>query len=130
MNKVPARPKINKLTKQVPGTINKFKKYNTIWSHLGGDLGGAQKCSRVSGAQTMLRLINTLYVQLITFWGVSFWEKMDDPQDDPQNGAAGISRRINKVLAIMLSMFGHFDSKWIVKKVVWRKKQNKGGGVY
>ena len=55
---------------------------------------------------------------------------MDDPQDDPQDGAAGISRRINKVLAIILSIFGHFDSKWIVKKVVWRKKQNKGGGVY
>ena len=36
---------------------------------------------------------------------------MDDPQDDPQDGAAGISRRINKVLAIILSMFDHFDSK-------------------
>ena len=36
---------------------------------------------------------------------------MDDPQDDPQDGAAGISRRINKVLAICLYMFGNFDSK-------------------
>ena len=63
----------------------------------------------------MLRLINTLYVQLITFWGVSFWEKMDDPQDDPQDGAAGISRRIDKVLARILYIFDHFDNKWIVK---------------
>ena len=36
---------------------------------------------------------------------------MDDPQDDPQDGAAGISRRINKVLASILSIVGHFDSK-------------------
>ena len=55
---------------------------------------------------------------------------MDDPQGDPQDGAAGISRRINKVLARCVSMFGHFDSKWVVKKVVWRKQPNKGGGVY
>ena len=47
---------------------------------------------------------------------------MDDPQDDPQDGAAGISRRINKVLAIILSTFDNADSKWIVIKVVWRKK--------
>ena len=44
MNKVPARPKINKLKKQVPGTINKYKiqKYNleSSWSDLGGHLGG------------------------------------------------------------------------------------------
>ena len=37
---------------------------NTTWSHLGGDLGGAQKCSRVSGAQNVLRLINTLCIYL------------------------------------------------------------------
>ena len=47
-----------------------MQKENTTWSHLGGDLGGAQKC--VSGAQKVLRLINTLYIQLITFLGVSF----------------------------------------------------------
>ena len=62
---------------------------------------------RVSGAQKMLRLVNTLYLQLITLLGVSFWEKMDDPQDDPQDGAAGISRRIDKVLAMILSIVGH-----------------------
>ena len=47
---------------------------------------------RVSGAQKVLRVINTLRVQLITFGGVSLWEKMDDPQDDPQDDPAGISR--------------------------------------
>ena len=86
-----------------------------------GVILGCPKVLRVSGAQKVLRLINTLYVQLNTFLGVSFWEKMDDPQDDPQDGAAGISRRINKVLAIFLSILSHFDDKWIVTKVVWRK---------
>ena len=38
---------------------------------------------------------------------------MNDSQDDPQDGAAGISRRINKVSARILSMFDIFDSKWI-----------------
>ena len=37
---------------------------------------------------------------------------------------------INKVLAIILYMSGLFDSKSIVKEVVWRKNKNKGGGVY
>ena len=58
------------------------------------------------------------------FWGSRFERKS---QDDPQDGAAGISRRINKVLAI-ICLFSDVDSKWTVKKVVWRKKQNKGGG--
>ena len=35
---------------------------------------------------------------------------------------------INKVLAIILYMSDLFDSNSIVKEVVWRKKQNKGGG--
>ena len=35
---------------------------------------------------------------------------------------------INKVLAIILYISGLFDSKSIVKEVVLRKKQNKGGG--
>ena len=35
---------------------------------------------------------------------------------------------VNKVLAIILYISGPFDSKSIVKEVVWRKKQNKGGG--
>ena len=47
--------------------------------------------------------------------------------DDPQDGTAGISRQINKVLAIIVYISGLFDSKWIVKKVVWRKQTNKGG---
>ena len=55
---------------------------------------------RVSGAQKVLRLINSLRVQLIICWGVSLWGKMDDrhddppddPQDDPQDDPAGISR--------------------------------------
>ena len=34
---------------------------------------------------------------------------------------------INKVLAIILYISGLFDSKSIVKEVVWRKQQNKGG---
>ena len=34
---------------------------------------------------------------------------------------------INKVLAIILYMSGLFDSKSIVKEVVWRKTTNKGG---
>ena len=54
---------------------------------------------RVSGAQQMLCLINTLYVQLTFLGGVSLWEKMDDAQDDPQDDPAGISRQINEVLA-------------------------------
>ena len=37
---------------------------------------------------------------------------------------------INKVLAIILYISGLFDSKSIVKEVVWRKTTNKGGGVY
>ena len=37
---------------------------------------------------------------------------------------------INKVLAIIVYMSGLFDSKSIVKEVVWRKTTNKGGGVY
>ena len=37
---------------------------------------------------------------------------------------------INKVLAIIVYVSGLFDSKLIVKKVVWRKNKNKGGGVY
>ena len=52
---------------------------------------------------------------------------MDDPQDDPQDGAAGISRRI---LARIVYIVGHVDSKWIVTKVVYRKNNNKGGGAY
>ena len=36
---------------------------------------------------------------------------------------------INKVLAIIVYMSGLFDSKLIVKKVVWRKNTNKGGGL-
>ena len=51
---------------------------------------------RVSGAQKVLRLINTLRIQLITCWGVSLWEELDDlqddPHDDPQDDPAGISR--------------------------------------
>ena len=35
---------------------------------------------------------------------------------------------INKVLAIILYISGLVDSKLIVKKVVWRKNTNKGGG--
>ena len=35
---------------------------------------------------------------------------------------------INKVLAIFLDISGLFDSKSIVKEVVWRKTTNKGGG--
>ena len=35
---------------------------------------------------------------------------------------------INKVLAIILYISGLFDSKPIVKEVVWRKNTNKGGG--
>ena len=65
---VPGTPKINKHKKQYQERLINTNK-NTTWSHLGGDLGGAQK---VSGAQTLLRLINTLYVQLVTFGGVSF----------------------------------------------------------
>ena len=34
---------------------------------------------------------------------------------------------INKVLAIILYISGIVDSKSIVKEVVWRKQQNKGG---
>ena len=34
---------------------------------------------------------------------------------------------MNKVLAIILYMSGLFDSKSIVKEVVWRKTTNKGG---
>ena len=37
---------------------------------------------------------------------------------------------INKVLAIIVYISGLFDSKSIVKEVVWRKQTNKGGGVY
>ena len=37
---------------------------------------------------------------------------------------------INKVLAIILYMSGLFDSKIIVKKVVWRKNTNKGGEAF
>ena len=37
---------------------------------------------------------------------------------------------ISKVLAISLYMSGLFDSKLILKKVVWRKKQSKGGGAF
>ena len=33
---------------------------------------------------------------------------------------------VNKVLAIILYTFGLFDSKSIVKEVVWRKTTNKG----
>ena len=35
---------------------------------------------------------------------------------------------INKVLATILYISGLFDSKSIVKEVVWRKQTNKGGG--
>ena len=35
---------------------------------------------------------------------------------------------LNKVLAIILYMSGLFDSKLVVKKVVWRKNKHKGGG--
>ena len=37
---------------------------------------------------------------------------------------------INKVLAKTLYMYGLFDSKSIVKEIVRRKKQNKGGGTF
>ena len=50
-----------------------------------GVIFGVPKSARVSGAQKVLRLIKNLHVQLITFWGVSLWEEMDDPQDDPQD---------------------------------------------
>ena len=42
--------------------MNTETKQHTTWSHLGGDLGGA-----VSGAQKVLRLINTLRIQLTSF---------------------------------------------------------------
>ena len=77
--------------------INAKHKYNLESSR--GWSWGCPKVLRVSGTQKVLCLINTLYVQLITCWGVSLWEKMDDPQDDPQDDPAGISRHINKVLA-------------------------------
>ena len=48
MNKVPGPPKNNKRKQQIPGKIHK-RKTNTTWSHLGGDLGGAQKCSGSPG---------------------------------------------------------------------------------
>ena len=35
---------------------------------------------------------------------------------------------INKVLARIVYMSGLFDSKLIVKKVVWRKNKIRGGG--
>ena len=34
---------------------------------------------------------------------------------------------MNKVLAIILYISGLFDSKWIVKQVVWRKNKIRGG---
>ena len=37
---------------------------------------------------------------------------------------------INKVLAIIVYVSGLFDSKSIVKEVVWRKTKNKGGGAF
>ena len=37
---------------------------------------------------------------------------------------------INKVLARCLYVSGLFDSKLIVKHIVWRKKQNKGAGAF
>ena len=56
---------------------------------------------------------------------------MDDPQDDPQDDQAGISRVaecINKVLAKSWHISGLFDSKLIMKKVVFRENKIKGGG--
>ena len=85
MNKVPGPPKINKHKNNIQGHINKHKTQIQLGVILGVILG-VPKSVRVSGAQKVLRLINTAYVQLITFWGVSLGEKMDDPQDDPQDG--------------------------------------------
>ena len=81
---------------------------------------------RVSGAQKVLRLNNTLHVQLITFWGSRFERKWMIPKNDPQDDPAGISSQINKVLARISYMSGLFDSKLLVKQVVWRKTNIRG----
>ena len=66
MNKVPGPPKINKRNNKYLDIL-----INTNKIQLGVILGVILGVPKVSGAQKVLRLMNTLYVQLITFWGVS-----------------------------------------------------------
>ena len=55
---------------------------------------------------------------------------MDDPQDDRPAGISRVAECINKVLARIKYISGLFDSKSIVKKVVFRENKNKGGGPF
>ena len=71
-----------------------------------GVILGVPKSVRVSGAQKVLRLINTLRIQLITFWGSRFerkWMTLKmNPKMTPKMAllVSPVSqKRINKVLA-------------------------------
>ena len=50
VNKVPGPRKLIHHNFEIPGSIiSSTQTNNTTWSHLGGDLGGAQKCSGSPG---------------------------------------------------------------------------------
>ena len=65
---------------------------------------------RVSGAQKVLRLINTLRIQLITFWGSRFERKWMTPKM-AQLVSPVSQKRMNKVLDIIEYMSGLLDSQ-------------------